>query len=183
MRFLLALALACTSFSAVACSGSQEMAEADDEAELGEEQLEGAALGVGAGEVVGAERAGQGAHAMTDISLGLAAGQNARQPRIFWKICAAYFEAVAKGLLPDELYVKRAASRILMQYATLAKGDTGVSDRLAQARRRTGTPTAAESAGSAATNGTRRVAAADPLAEDRVFHSEDLRDRSGRSTG
>ena len=75
---------------------------------------------------------GQAAHQLMGVSLGLAAGQNARQPRIFWKICAAYFEAVAKGLLPDELYVKRAASRILMQYATLAKGDTGVSDRLAQ---------------------------------------------------
>jgi chemosensory pili system protein ChpA (sensor histidine kinase/response regulator) len=35
-------------------------------------------------------------------------------------------------LLGSDLYVKRAASRILMQYASLAKGDTSVSDRLAQ---------------------------------------------------
>ncbi|MFN7050566.1 MAG: hypothetical protein ACK4NH_00480, partial [Gemmobacter sp.] len=39
---------------------------------------------------------------------------------------------VSLGLLPPDIYVKRAASRVLMQYATLAKGDTSVSDRLAQ---------------------------------------------------
>lgn len=39
MRFLLALAVACTSFSAVACSGSPEVAEADDEAELSSADL------------------------------------------------------------------------------------------------------------------------------------------------
>jgi chemosensory pili system protein ChpA (sensor histidine kinase/response regulator) len=72
------------------------------------------------------------AHILLNTSLGLAAAQTARQPRIFWKICAAYFEALAHGLLPAELYVKRAASRVLLQYATLAKGELGVSDRLAQ---------------------------------------------------
>jgi chemosensory pili system protein ChpA (sensor histidine kinase/response regulator) len=65
-------------------------------------------------------------------SLGLAAGQTARQPKIFWKLCAGYFEALAANLLPVDLYVKRAASRVLLQYATLAKGEHGVSDRLAQ---------------------------------------------------
>jgi chemosensory pili system protein ChpA (sensor histidine kinase/response regulator) len=39
---------------------------------------------------------------------------------------------VGKGLLPLDIYVKRAGSRILLQYASLAKGDQGVSDRLAQ---------------------------------------------------
>ncbi len=72
------------------------------------------------------------AHILLNTSLGLAAAQTARQPRIFWKICAAYFEALAHGLLPAELYVKRAASRVLLQYATLAKGELGLSDRLAQ---------------------------------------------------
>ncbi len=66
------------------------------------------------------------------LSLGLAATQGARQPKIFWKICAAYFEAVGQGLLPLDLFVKRAGSRILLQYASLAKGELGVSDRLAQ---------------------------------------------------
>ncbi|HEX7890663.1 MAG TPA: Hpt domain-containing protein [Ramlibacter sp.] len=69
---------------------------------------------------------------LAEVSLGLAATQTARQPRIFWKIAAGYFEAIAQGLLPADVYVKRAASRVLLQYASLAKGDQGVSDRLAQ---------------------------------------------------
>jgi chemosensory pili system protein ChpA (sensor histidine kinase/response regulator) len=66
------------------------------------------------------------------VSLGLAAAQEARQPKIFWKLAAGYFEAIAQGLLPADVYVKRAASRVLLQYASLAKGDQAVSDRLAQ---------------------------------------------------
>lgn len=77
-------------------------------------------------------KAPQAAKTLKDLSLGFAARQPDRQPRIFWKIAAAYFEAVANELLGSDLYVKRAASRILMQYASLAKGDTSVSDRLAQ---------------------------------------------------
>jgi chemosensory pili system protein ChpA (sensor histidine kinase/response regulator) len=69
---------------------------------------------------------------LAQVSLGLAASQSARQPRIFWKVCAGYFEALGLGLLPTDLYVKRAASRILLQYASLAKGELDVSDRLAQ---------------------------------------------------
>ena len=72
------------------------------------------------------------AHELVKISLSLAATQAARQPRIFWKICAAYFEALGLGVLPLDIYVKRAASRVLLQYASLAKGELGVSDRLAQ---------------------------------------------------
>jgi chemosensory pili system protein ChpA (sensor histidine kinase/response regulator) len=71
------------------------------------------------------------ARQLARLSLSLAGSQNARQPKIFWKLCAGYFEAVAAGLLPQDIYVKRAASRVLMQYASLAKGDQGVSDRLA----------------------------------------------------
>ncbi|MFL6695044.1 MAG: hybrid sensor histidine kinase/response regulator, partial [Ramlibacter sp.] len=62
----------------------------------------------------------------------LSAGQSSKQPKVFWKLAAAYAEALALGLLPADVYVKRAASRVLMQYATLAKGELGVSDRLAQ---------------------------------------------------
>lgn len=47
-----------------------------------------------------------------------------------------------------------------------------LSDRLAQARRRTGTPTAAESAIAGATNGSRRVSSVDPLADlKRTVHA------------
>lgn len=69
---------------------------------------------------------------LIEVSLGLAEAQEARQPRIFWRIAAGYFNAVALALLPADIYVKRAASRVLLQYASLAKGDLGVSDRLAQ---------------------------------------------------
>lgn len=69
---------------------------------------------------------------LADCCLGLAAGLEARQPRTFWKICAGYFEAMALGLVPADVYVKRAGSRVLLQYATLSKGDSNISDRLAQ---------------------------------------------------
>jgi chemosensory pili system protein ChpA (sensor histidine kinase/response regulator) len=68
---------------------------------------------------------------LSQICEALAAGQ-ATQPRIFWRICAGYFEATALGLCPKDVYNKRAASRILQQYAALARGDDNVSDRLAQ---------------------------------------------------
>ena len=69
---------------------------------------------------------------LRDISLGLAAGQQALEDRAFWKIAAAYFEALSLKLCPPDVYVKRAASRVLMQYTSLSKGSAGVSDRLAQ---------------------------------------------------
>ena len=75
---------------------------------------------------------GKAARDLATLALGLAASQPVKQPRVFWKIAAGYFEALAQGLLPMDIYVKRAASRILMQYATLAKGEVTVSDRLAQ---------------------------------------------------
>jgi chemosensory pili system protein ChpA (sensor histidine kinase/response regulator) len=72
------------------------------------------------------------AREIAGVALSLAATQTARQPKIFWKICAGYFEAIHLSLLPLDIYVKRAATRVLLQYASLAKGELGVSDRLAQ---------------------------------------------------
>ena len=69
---------------------------------------------------------------LKELGLRFAAAQTDRQPRIFWKIAAAYFEALAHSLLPSDIYVRRVSSRVLLQYAALAKGDTSVSDRLAQ---------------------------------------------------
>ena len=74
----------------------------------------------------------QAAENLKVLSLGLAAGQTASQPRIFWKIAAAFFEALARDLLPSDVYVRRAASRVLLQYASLSKGDVDVSERLTQ---------------------------------------------------
>lgn len=74
----------------------------------------------------------EAALSLRNTCLGLAAAQTERQARSFWKICAAFFEAFAAGLLPADIYVKRVASRALMQYASLAKGDAAIADRLLQ---------------------------------------------------
>lgn len=72
------------------------------------------------------------ARTLLDICLGFAAAQKNADVRIFWMICAGYFEGMALQLCGDDIYTKRAASRILQQYASLVKGDAGLSDRLAQ---------------------------------------------------
>ncbi len=71
------------------------------------------------------------ARRMSDLCEGLAAGQTQIEPRTFWAICAAFFEGVALGLCPDDVYTKRAASRVLRQYTSLSRGDLAISDRLA----------------------------------------------------
>ena len=67
-----------------------------------------------------------------DLCLGLAAGQPPGHARSFWKIAAACFQGLALKLTPADVYVKRAASRLLMQYTTLARGQGELSERLAQ---------------------------------------------------
>ena len=47
-------------------------------------------------------------------------------------MACGFFEGLAQGLLPGDLHAKRAASRVLLQYAQLARGEPGVSERLAQ---------------------------------------------------
>ena len=53
------------------------------------------------------------------MSGGLSAGAEVARVTTFWHVAAAYFEAMAHGLIPADLYVKRAASRILLQLASL----------------------------------------------------------------
>ena len=69
---------------------------------------------------------------LRDTCLGFVAAHSDRQTRAFWRICAGFFEAFGTGLLPPDVYVKRVASRVLLQYATLSKGDTTIADRLVQ---------------------------------------------------
>jgi chemosensory pili system protein ChpA (sensor histidine kinase/response regulator) len=76
-------------------------------------------------------RATRPAADLRDLCLGFSAAQTSRQSRMFWNIAAAYFEALAHDLLEPDLYVRRATSRVLLQYASLAKGDASVSERLA----------------------------------------------------
>ncbi len=67
---------------------------------------------------------------MAQISKGLAVAENDFEPRVFWKICAAFFEAIRCNLCPSDVFVKRTASRVLSQYAQLARGDNSVPERL-----------------------------------------------------
>ena len=76
-------------------------------------------------------KAPQAGLSLRNLSLGFSAQQTEQRHRIFWLLAAAYFEAVANDLLGSDIYVRRAASRILLQYASLAKGDTSISERLA----------------------------------------------------
>lgn len=76
-------------------------------------------------------KAPQAGLSLRNLSLGFSAEQRGEPNRIFWLIAAAYFEAIAHDLLGSDIYVRRASSRILLQYASLAKGDVSVSERLA----------------------------------------------------
>jgi chemosensory pili system protein ChpA (sensor histidine kinase/response regulator) len=74
----------------------------------------------------------EAAKRLQGLCLGL--GRGALLPRVasFWTLAAGFFEALSLGLIPADAYVKRAATRVLLQYATLARGDSLVSDRLGQ---------------------------------------------------
>ena len=75
-------------------------------------------------------KAPQAAGKLRDLSLGLAAGRTQRQPRIYWLLAAGFFEAIAHNLLGSDLYVRRTASRVLLQYASLSKGENAIAERL-----------------------------------------------------
>ncbi|MBP8019188.1 MAG: Hpt domain-containing protein, partial [Hylemonella sp.] len=74
----------------------------------------------------------EAARFLRDLCLGFAGAQTARQPMVFWKLCAGFFEANALGLCAKDVHVKRATSRILQQFSALVRGELGVPDRLAQ---------------------------------------------------
>ena len=74
----------------------------------------------------------EAARDLCELSLGLAAAHSDRQGRAFWKISAAFFDSFARGMFATDVYVKRVASRILMQYAALARGENAIADRLVQ---------------------------------------------------
>ena len=72
------------------------------------------------------------AKTLRDISLSLAQSQPELAPRAFWQICAAFFDAFVHKLCPLDVYAKRTASRVLLQYSTLAKDVPDLSARLVQ---------------------------------------------------
>ena len=71
------------------------------------------------------------ARRMAEVCASLSSGQASLEPRTFWAAAAGFFECMALGLLPKDIYTKRTASRILQQYAVLSKGGAMPSDRLA----------------------------------------------------
>ena len=69
---------------------------------------------------------------MRDVCLGYAKAQTESPMRIFWKVAGGYFDAMAHGLLPADIYTKRIASRVLMVSVALAKGEPVAPERLLQ---------------------------------------------------
>ncbi len=70
------------------------------------------------------------AQQLAKLSAGLSAGAADARSRTFWRVAAGYFEAVAQRLLPPDVYVKRATSRILLQFVNLSQGKAQVSETL-----------------------------------------------------
>ena len=69
------------------------------------------------------------AQQLARLSAGLAAGAASPRATTFWRVAAAFFDAVAHDRLPADAYAKRAASRILLQFAQ-AKDGGEVSETL-----------------------------------------------------
>lgn len=61
---------------------------------------------------------------------GLSAAMDEPRQRTFWRVAAAFFESAGSQGLPFDLYVKRAASRLLMQFGQLASRTGQVSETL-----------------------------------------------------
>ena len=73
---------------------------------------------------------------MSQLCADLAAGtrqQPGEQPLTgLWQAAAAVYEALANGLLANDVHTKRVASRLLAQLRASARGQVGPSERLAQ---------------------------------------------------
>jgi hypothetical protein len=63
------------------------------------------------------------AQSLCAMSLGFASAQSEEEPRVFWQVGAAYFEAIALGLCPLTVESKRTTGQILLQYRALQSGD------------------------------------------------------------
>jgi chemosensory pili system protein ChpA (sensor histidine kinase/response regulator) len=67
---------------------------------------------------------------LAKLSGSLSAGAKELREQTFWRVSAAYFEALGHKLLPPDLYAKRATSRILLQFASFVQGKGQVSETL-----------------------------------------------------
>ena len=77
-------------------------------------------------------RAPQAAGSLKNLSQCFAAAQTEKTPKIFWLIAAGFFEASANNLIDCDLYVRRAASQVLLQFASLSTGNAEISTRLSR---------------------------------------------------
>ena len=69
---------------------------------------------------------------MSDVCACLGAGATDLPAATLWKLAAAFFESQALGLMQGDVFSKRVASRLLAQLRIFERGDTEVSERLAQ---------------------------------------------------
>ena len=77
-------------------------------------------------------KAPQAAGGLKTLSQCFAAAQTEKAPKIFWLIAAGFFEASANNLINCDLYVRRAASQVLLQFASLSRGNAEISSRLSR---------------------------------------------------
>jgi len=69
---------------------------------------------------------------MSDLCAGLAAGANDLAAGTLWTLASGFFQGQAMGLLVNDVFSKRVASRLLAQLRIFERGETEVSERLAQ---------------------------------------------------
>ncbi len=66
----------------------------------------------------------ENARCMVDLCIELARSCRSAPVQTFWSIAAAFFEALCLGELPNDVYVRRTAARIIPAYRLLAEGQT-----------------------------------------------------------
>lgn len=69
---------------------------------------------------------------MSDLCASLGAGASDLAAATLWRLAAAFFQGQAHGLLQADVFSKRVASRLLAQLRIFERGETDVSERLAQ---------------------------------------------------
>ncbi|MEP7298014.1 MAG: Hpt domain-containing protein [Burkholderiales bacterium] len=69
---------------------------------------------------------------LSDLAAALGAGATQMQVATLWKLASAVFEAQAHHLLGFDVFSKRVASRLLAQFRVIERGESDVSERLAQ---------------------------------------------------
>lgn len=75
----------------------------------------------------------QAAHSLEQTAAGLSlSAQMSAQQQTLWRLAAGFFAAVAHKLLPADLYVKRAATGVLLQATEQIKDASSLNTRLAQ---------------------------------------------------